>query len=258
MKTTLYYFSATGNSLKVTRDLAGVLGNTKVVSIPKHIGKSIDVKTDAVGLIFPVYMWGPPLIIARFIKKMKVRKDTYVFAIVTYGGLSAGTLPILSKLFQKKGIRLKAGFTMLMPGNYTPFYNAMPKWLQKFMFNRELKRIKRIANIVRKRKRHRLEQTFFLISWILSGLLHGKKALQIPVMDKGFWVDENCNSCRICEKVCPVKNIRMKNKRPSWLHHCEQCLACLHWCPKKAIQWEKRTKKRRRYHHPKVKLSDLY
>ena len=147
---------------------------------------------------------------------------------------------------------------MLMPGNYTPFYNAMPKWLQKYMFKREQGRIKKIARLVETKKRHRMEQSFFLLSWILSGFLHVKKALRIPSMDKGFRVDENCNSCRICEKVCPVKNIRMKKGKPSWLHHCEQCLACLHWCPKKAIQCGKKTRKRRRYHHPKVKLSDLY
>jgi len=28
----------------------------------------------------------------------------------------------------------------------------------------------------------------------------------------------------------------MFDGRPVWQHHCEQCFACLQWCPKEAIQ----------------------
>ena len=35
MKTQLFYFSGTGNSLRVAKDLAAILGDTEVVSIPK-------------------------------------------------------------------------------------------------------------------------------------------------------------------------------------------------------------------------------
>ncbi|MBN1673737.1 MAG: hypothetical protein JXR37_22005 [Kiritimatiellae bacterium] len=48
-----------------------------------------------------------------------------------------------------------------------------------------------------------------------------------------------------------------RNEKPSWLHRCEQCLACLHWCPQEAIQVGKKTVGRARYHHPDVRARDL-
>lgn len=79
----------------------------------------------------------------------------------------------------------------------------------------------------------------------------------IPKMDKDFWVDEKCNGCGICTKTCPVDNIVMTTDKPTWLHHCEQCLACIQWCPKEAIQYGKKTPKYERYHHPEVTLKDI-
>jgi flavoprotein len=80
---------------------------------------------------------------------------------------------------------------------------------------------------------------------------------QVPKMDKRFWADEKCNSCEICYKVCPDGNIEMKNEKPSWLHRCEQCLACIQWCPQEAIQYGKKTVKYQRYHHPEVTLKNM-
>jgi MinD superfamily P-loop ATPase len=76
-------------------------------------------------------------------------------------------------------------------------------------------------------------------------------------MDKKFWVDDKCNRCGICSMVCPVSNIEMIDERPSWLHRCEQCLACLQWCPQEAIQYGEKTVKYPRYHHPEVNLKDI-
>jgi MinD superfamily P-loop ATPase len=57
--------------------------------------------------------------------------------------------------------------------------------------------------------------------------------------------------------VCQVENIEMKDGKPTWLHHCEQCLACLQWCPQEAIQVGRKTEGRKRYHHPEITASDL-
>ena len=76
-------------------------------------------------------------------------------------------------------------------------------------------------------------------------------------MDYGFYADESCINCGTCEKICPGGNIEMKNEKPSWTHKCEQCFACLQWCPKSAIQFGDNMKKQLRYHHPKVESTDL-
>jgi Pyruvate/2-oxoacid:ferredoxin oxidoreductase delta subunit len=76
-------------------------------------------------------------------------------------------------------------------------------------------------------------------------------------MDKSFWADEKCNNCAICEKICPTQNILIKSSKPVWQHRCDQCFACLQWCPEEAIQYGKNTSKKKRYRHPEIKLSEM-
>jgi epoxyqueuosine reductase QueG len=33
-----------------------------------------------------------------------------------------------------------------------------------------------------------------------------------------------------------VQNIQMVNERPQWQQHCENCMACYHWCPQDAVR----------------------
>jgi len=76
-------------------------------------------------------------------------------------------------------------------------------------------------------------------------------------MDRDFWTDNKCNGCEICGRVCPVGNIVFESGKPAWQHRCEQCLACIQWCPQEAIQYGKKTPAYERYHHPEVKLKDM-
>ncbi len=76
-------------------------------------------------------------------------------------------------------------------------------------------------------------------------------------MDKNYTVDDKCNGCSICQKVCPVNNIIMEDNKPLWNKKCEQCYACLQWCPKESIQVGKKTIGVKRYHHPNITIKDI-
>jgi hypothetical protein len=60
--TTIYYFSATGNSLMVARAIAEKLGDTKLVPMASPDAANPSPNTPRVGLVFPVYIFGLPLI----------------------------------------------------------------------------------------------------------------------------------------------------------------------------------------------------
>ena len=75
--------------------------------------------------------------------------------------------------------------------------------------------------------------------------------------DKSFYAEDTCTSCGICVKVCPVNNITLEEGIPQWQHKCQQCLACINFCPEKCIQFGDKTLKTQRYHHPEITVKDL-
>ncbi|MBP7087714.1 MAG: EFR1 family ferrodoxin [Candidatus Omnitrophica bacterium] len=253
MKTIIFYFSGTGNCLKVALDLAKELKDAEVISIPKAIKQKIPLTAESVGLIYPVYMFGMPLIVSRFIEKLRPFQDKYFFAIATCGGMAANSLGQTKKEMQQQGLKLSAGFIIKMPGNYTPLYEAISVGKQKEMFEREEKRIRQIATIIKEKQTKKIERNSYLVNWLFSAI-YKLGSMQIPKLDKNFWVDDNCNGCGICQKVCPVNNIKMLDDKPQWLCNCEQCFACFHWCPQEAIQYQNKTVGKKRYRNPQVKL----
>lgn len=257
MDTTIYYFTGTGNSLKVARDLAKELSGASVVNLAKAINSQTGLSAERIGIIFPVYMFGMPLIISRFIKSLKESRANYIFAVATYGGALGNALGQAKKELWRQGLKLNCGFGVRMPGNYTPLYAALQKDKQDELFLQEGKKVKEIAAIIAKNEDRKIEKNNFLFNAVFSGIIYKLASPRIPFLDKDFWADENCSRCGTCAKVCPVNNIKLIDARPVWLHKCEQCFACLHWCPPEAIQYGKNTIGRRRYRHPEITSLDL-
>lgn len=257
MKTNLFYFSATGNSFSVAKDIAAGLPGTQIFSIPKVINKEIDLEADNIGLIFPVYYCGIPRIITEFIKKLEPVKIKYMFAVCTCGAIPAGALLEAQKLLEARGIALNAGYSIPMPGNYLVKYGAFSADKQEKMFLQEKKKVRRIIEDIRNQKQGKVERNNSLVNRI-GGSFYKSKYPQFPALDRNFTADEKCNGCNICERVCPVGNIRMTDNRPEWQGNCEHCLACIQWCPKEAIQYSTQTIGRKRYHHPEMVLKELF
>jgi len=258
MKTMLYYFSGTGNSLKAARDIAAKLGDTQLVAIRKPFPQTIDISADRIGIVFPVYMWGLPLMVKEFAGRLNAGADKYIFAVATYGGFPAGTLDMLSDVLKAKGMKLSAGFGLQMPGNYTPMYGAQSQETQQKYFKAAAEKIDRIVEVVKSGKPAGIAHNFWLINKLFSSLIYSGGSKQIPTADKNFILQDTCSKCGICAKVCPAENIKLIEDKPAWLNHCEQCMACLQWCPVEAIQYGQKTVGRKRYHHPSIAVADMF
>lgn len=79
-----------------------------------------------------------------------------------------------------------------------------------------------------------------------------------PASDKNYRVMESCNSYSICEKICPVGNIEMNSGKPFWKNNCQQCMACIQYCPQEAIQYGDKTDNKKHYHNPYIRAVDLF
>jgi formate hydrogenlyase subunit 6/NADH:ubiquinone oxidoreductase subunit I/flavodoxin len=255
VKTNLFYFSATGNSLVVARDIAAGLQEAQVFSIPQVIDGEINLEADNIGIVFPEYYSGIPRIISEFIRKLDPARIKYLFVVCTYGGFILNTLHEVREQLQAAGIPLNAGFSVQMPGNYIVNYSAFKKERQEKLLGNEKEAVRQIIQDIENQKNNSLKQSFTNKIW---KLIYKLTLPKFRTYDKNFTADQKCNGCEICEKVCPVRNIKMTEHRPQWQGNCEHCLACIQWCPREAIQYASKTSERERYHHPEVKAKDLY
>ena len=261
MRTKLFYFSATGNSLEVARCIALKLEETELISIPKVLGKAVDIEGERIGFIFPVHAWGMPQIVERFIKSLKLSSNQYIFAIVTCAGTQGGTLLQLKHLLQKRGGRLAAGFAIRAQSHSPLVQVPIEKfviWLNRH--NRPVSienRQEEILKILREKKSYKPEIGAKCSAFLGTAMLHRPVLKALHQYSCKFFTNQNCGFCGTCEKVCPRANIRTENGKIIWGNECELCFACLNWCPKKAISIQGETVPLVRSHHPKIKVSDI-
>lgn len=257
MTTTLYVFTGTGNSLAAAESLAQKLGNTVIESIPIRMKKAGPVIPDnqKVGFVFPVNYSGVPLILAEFIPRISLSHVPYLFAVATAGGVGRYALIQLDTLLKENGSSLQAGWMIRMVDNYIPYGGAPDEKTQKEILADAEHQLAVIASSIQSEKKEMPQ--FPLMSQMLHYLLYPRFIRSLPEIDNRFHVDDTCNGCGICRKVCPAVNIRILGERPVWQHHCLFCLACINLCPKEAIQLEEKHRTKRRYHNPSVPLKKL-
>jgi len=176
-KVEVYYFSGTGNSLAVARDIAEKTNGT-LISIPWVMDKqSIKTDADVIGIVFPVYMahlYGIPLIVERFIKKLEDIGSKYIFAVCTCGGLEnfngLPTLKNLRKIIKSMGGKLSAEYSIKLPMN-TLYYSHIPFPIdqnQETMFKNCKNKIEVICQCITNRKKSKYKIIKSLLNWIMT------------------------------------------------------------------------------------------
>jgi ferredoxin/flavodoxin len=273
MTISIYYFSGTGNSLSVAKDIAAQTGGN-LVPIASLVDKDvIHIDSDVIGIVFPVYYTELPVIIKRFVGKLDNIGNKYIFAVCTFGGSAGYSLKSLRRLIEARGGELAATYRVHMPQNsfhkffesHAMLYSTWNKQVGKVVTNTEARKKGEFF-------RHVLLGPFFMLVDYSMSKMQGtyKKSFAklsnasldlemdelIHFNDTSFRVTEKCTGCGICEKVCPVNNIAMTDKKPVWQHRCENCLACYNWCPVKAIRGGIAAKNYY-YRRPGIKITEM-
>ena len=251
MNKTIYYFTATGNSLQAAFDIADSLSDTEVISM-SQAGMNLFCESEVIGFVFPSFAWGPPNMVKDFIKSGSFRKDAYIFIVVTCGSSMGGSAVIVDELLRAKGAKLSYVAQVRMVSNYIVMYNIATEKIAQTLSNAE-SALKPIIADIENRKTSKIKKGMDFI----ARQFHRKITAGYKNADKNYNVSDSCTGCGICASICPANNIEMAENKPTFKHNCEHCLACIHWCPVKAINYKDKTQKRDRYHHPKIKSEQL-
>jgi len=254
--TTIYWFSGTGNSLALAREIARTLGDARLVPIASLGPGPVTVDGDF-GLVCPVYFYGLPLLVREFLARVDARSAPYAFCVLDAGGFPGWAATQARCLGRRTGRSFDAVYDVVMPGNYIAMYDVRGGDARERVLGAARDGAARVAADVRNRA-GRLPRTGSAFAALLYATFGRWFRRTCRGLDAKFVVTDVCTNCGACARVCPVRNIELGDGRPRWHHRCEQCFACIHWCPVAAIQIRGRpTAKRGRYHHPDVSLEDI-
>lgn len=240
----LIYFSATGNSRWVARQLAAQTGDelcnlTDVLRSGRRF--VLPAGTERVGVVFPVHSWYVPAPVLSFLSTLVVPPAAYRYAVCTCGDDVGKGLSRLARRYP-----LDAAWSVQMPNTYVPMFDLDAPALARQKVDSAVARVARIARAVQRRE----------CVWDVheGGFAWLKTYVVYPLFKhfcigiRAFRADDGCISCGLCEKHCPVSAVHLSEGRPVWNSSCIHCMACLHGCPTNAISYGKGTKDKGQYH----------
>lgn len=252
----IYYFSGTGNSLRVANVISEQFADCEIIPISQKINQnSIELKGETVGIIYPVYYDDVPEVVEHFLKKVEVHQETYLYAIATLGSKKSGSFETINRLTSGQ---LSYGKHITMPSAQLRVYDVLPKGdaLNALIRSSE-KAIQEAIEDIKNREIINPSELQWHNRNPLYRIFRKPWLKSLPKIDSDFHTDANCNSCGICQKICPMNNIHYQDGQPVWNGQCQDCHGCINACPKRAIQIKNKTSKKKRYIHPNITLKAL-
>ena len=252
----IFYFTGTGNSQWVAETTAEALSD-KVLAISDYINGDTIVMPEftlspeeRIGFVFPVYSWGIPPIMSKFIEQLQLKSYTNrtIFGLFTCGDECGYTKEMFLKLINEKGWECHHTYSIQMPNNYIVFpgFGIDSKDVETKKIENAKKTLPRIIKAISDDKP--------INEYVKGSMNYLKSRIIYPLFCKyalnsrPFHTTEKCTECGLCARICPTKNITVTDK-PVWKNHCTQCLACIHRCPEKAIEYGKITQNKGRYYY---------
>jgi formate hydrogenlyase subunit 6/NADH:ubiquinone oxidoreductase subunit I len=265
-----------------------------LISIPStNALETIHFHADCIGIIFPVYHAtfnekGLPYLVEAFVRKIQNLEGKFVFCICTHSGSPGFTIENLNQLLVDRGGKISAAVALKLGNPFSPIekigHMLFDTPLKTHHAQEDEKRSKLMEQgrnatsklhyaIIRKEetgisKTNRISKSIKLWFFSMQRRMAIRRYQQLSKLqsvdfrelsqhaDRSFTVSSRCNACGICQKICPASNIRMVDKKPKWLNHCENCYACFQWCPQEAIGG-KIVEFEKRYYQPSISVADL-
>ena len=249
----ILYFTGTGNSKFVADYLAEKL-NDETLSLNNIIkagGSLVCESEKPYVIVAPVYAWRLPMVVEETIKNAQMNGCKKVYCIPTMGENSGNTDKYMERIIKAKGMNFAGYIGVAMQNNYL-FMEKMPKPkdASKALYNIIPKLDMIAATIKDEQPLYKDDKTPFAA--FMSGIVNSGFN-KFMVKKQELKADDDCISCGKCVNICPVNNIEMDAGKPVFKGNCCGCLACLHHCPKRAINVKNQTQDKGRYICPDYK-----
>lgn len=237
MRYDFYVFSGTGNTRKVCEKIKETLEREGNKCSFNRIarGENAVEKIDGELVIgFPVHAFNAPVPAEEFVKELPDATDgrkTYLFA--TSGEplkLNDCAFVKISRVLEEKGYDVCLTERFVMPYNIIFRHSdemAARMWAtaEKGAINAAYEMINGEKNLVKTSLTERAASGAFRIEHAAMSLI-----------GRSFAVTDGCVGCGACAKVCPQKNIVIKDGKPCFGKDCVGCMGCAFSCPTDSIR----------------------
>lgn len=249
----LFYFTATGNSLYVAKQL-----ESDPISIPQELRKTNrNYQADSIGIVCPLFEFEIPKLVKDFIRE-SVFETGYFYLVITYGCHHGGVAERTQAWLESVGRKADYVNTIIMHDNALIVFDMDQQ--RSIEDGKQVDaHIAAIRADIDARKTYvqepAAEETDFYLhftEWIRkTGPMY-----TFPL----YQVTDSCVGCGTCARVCPRGCVRLEQGKPVYNYdQCANCMACIQACPTKAIRFAtvKEPNPGARYRNPHIALSEI-
>lgn len=243
------YFSATGNTEFIAKELAKRLDD-ECINILDRVKKQdySPLHSEKPYVICaPVYVCEMPRFMAKYLKKQTFTGSKDVYFAFTSGGYCGCSGALAKHIFKNKKMVYHGHAEFKMPRNYvvSDAYAMLDKKEVEERIIDSYKQIDKVSSDIlagnKLKARH-----IFLFETIIT-VPFNPVWCKYKLTAKDFYAKDNCIGCNKCEKLCPLNNIKIIDKKPVWENQCTHCMACIGNCPVNAIEYGTITKNKEPY-----------
>jgi ferredoxin len=251
----IFYFSGTGNSFYIAKRISERLDgelipitsylkrdktnlnqettnlNQEITNLNQETIKSkskteeIESKADIIGIVYPVHCLRAPRKIVEFVSRLKRKKESYLFILVSCSSIEGNALQDIDEI-----IGADIGFIIFMPDNFSR--NKKDKQNIESIMNASEEAIEEAVKFIKKRKKIKIPRRAGFFDFL------GYVTMNYIRLNGRFkTVNKRCNLCRKCIDNCTLKNIKERDKKIRFEKDCSLCFSCINSCPEKAISF---------------------
>lgn len=238
----ILYFSGTGNSADVATRLASLTADTAIPLTTATTALPTLSAPARVVWVFPVHCWGVPPFVLSIIDTISVPDRTVPHHLVLTCGDDCGLADRMWRsAMARRGLPTLGAFTVIMPNTYIPLpgFDVDPPALRDSKLASSVGRVASIASLLPHLESAALTHTDVkrgATPWLKTRIIY-PPFMRWAVKPSRFKVSDACTGCGRCSRICPMANITIAGRHPSWGPDCTGCLACYHACPAHAISY---------------------
>lgn len=249
------YFSATGNTEFIAKELAKRLDD-ECLNLLERIRTNDNTTLHSEKpfvICAPIYVCEMPRFMDKYLKNQVFEGNKNVYFIFTSGGYCGPAGVLAKKIVKSKKMTYCGHAEFKMPRNYiaSDSYPMLGKEATEERIRGAYEQLEKVTSDIAEGKE--LTARHVSIFETIITVPFNPVWCKFKLKAKAFYATEACIGCGKCEKLCPLNNIKLVDKKPNWNTQCTHCMACISNCPVDAIEYGDIAKGKERYNFGKYK-----